>query len=49
MTFESINKEISQKKFQPIYFLFGEEDYYIDKIEQQILEKALEPHEKDFN
>lgn len=49
MTFESINKEINQRKFQPIYFLFGEEDYYIDKIEQQILEKALEPHEKDFN
>lgn len=49
MTFDIIQKEISQKKFHPIYFLFGEETYYIDLLERHILEKALEPHEKDFN
>lgn len=49
MTFDAIYKEVSQKKYQPIYFLCGEEVYYIDLIEQKILETALEPHEKDFN
>jgi len=49
MTFDSVFKEITQKKFQPIYFLCGEEIYYIDVLEQKILAEALEPHEKDFN
>jgi DNA polymerase-3 subunit delta len=49
MTFDTIIADITRKKFQPIYFLFGEEAYYIDLIEQHILETALAPHEKDFN
>jgi len=29
--------------------LYGEERYFIDKLQETLLENALEPHEKDFN
>ena len=48
-TFDSIWKDLQAKKFAPIYFLCGEESYYIDIVEDFISTNALEPHEKDFN
>jgi len=45
----SIIKQIEAKQFEPIYFLHGEEAYYIDAITDAILKHALEDHEKDFN
>lgn len=48
-TLESIWKNLQTKKFEPVYFLCGEESYYIDLIEDFISNNALEPHEKDFN
>lgn len=49
MKHASIIKEIQSKKFEKIYFLHGEEPYYIDLITDAILENALEEHERDFN
>lgn len=49
VTLESIWKDLQAKKFAPVYFLCGEEPYYIDLIEDFIAVNALEPHEKDFN
>lgn len=48
-TLESIWKDLHSKKYAPVYFLCGEESYYIDLIESVISEQVLEPHEKDFN
>lgn len=48
-TFDSIWKNLKAKKFEPVYFLCGEEPYYIDLIDEYIAENALAPHEKDFN
>ncbi|MFM2284006.1 MAG: hypothetical protein RL222_1510 [Bacteroidota bacterium] len=48
-TFDSIRKNILAGKFEPVYFLCGEEPYYLDILEQLIDENALAPHEKDFN
>lgn len=45
----SIIKDIKAKKFEKIYFLHGEEAYYIDAITDAIVENALEEHERDFN
>jgi DNA polymerase-3 subunit delta len=42
-------KNIKEKKFEKIYFLHGEEPYYIDEIADAALENALEEHERDFN
>ncbi|MBK8888457.1 MAG: hypothetical protein IPN46_18755 [Saprospiraceae bacterium] len=32
MTFDQIIKEIKGGKYSPVYFLHGEEPFYIDKI-----------------
>ncbi|MBK9329419.1 MAG: DNA polymerase III subunit delta [Sphingobacteriales bacterium] len=48
-TLDTIWKNLQAKKFDPVYFLCGEESYYIDLIENFISDNALEPHEKDFN
>ncbi len=44
-----IIKDLREKKFSPLYFLHGEESYYIDKVSQTIQEMCLEEHERDFN
>jgi len=44
-----IIKQIESKQFEKIYFLHGEEAYYIDAITDAILKHALEDHERDFN
>lgn len=44
-----IIKNINAGKFEKIYFLHGEEPYYIDLIADAIEDKALEEHERDFN
>jgi DNA polymerase-3 subunit delta len=49
MTFDHILKELKAGKFAPIYFLSGEEIYYIHKIADYIEQHALEPAQKDFN
>lgn len=48
-TYEQIIKDLKQKKYQPIYFLCGEEPYYIDKISDYIENNVLDEAEKSFN
>lgn len=47
--FEDILKDLRNKKFAPIYFLMGEEAYFIDQISDYIEKNALTPEEKEFN
>ena len=49
MTYEEIAKDIKNGKFVPVYLLMGEEDYYIDRIADYIVEKALNENEREFN
>ena len=42
-------KDIRNKKFEKMYFLHGEEAYFIDLITDAIIDHALEEHERDFN
>lgn len=49
MTFESILLDLKNKKYSPIYFLMGEESYFIDKITDYIAHHVLSETEKDFN
>ena len=47
-----INQIVSDIKsgiYKPIYFLMGEESYYIDKISDFIEETVLDEAEKGFN
>ena len=46
---EEILRDIANRKFAPIYFLHGEESFFIDKIEDTIEKHALSEGEKGFN
>lgn len=48
-TFDTILSDLKKKIYQPIYFLFGEEQYYIDKISDYIEKNVLTDAEKSFN
>ncbi len=45
----NIASDIKNKKLKPIYFLFGDEPYYIDKISDLIAQNVLTEEEKSFN
>ena len=47
--YDAIVRDINAGKYAPVYFLMGEEDYYIDRLSEYIVEKALTEEEKDFN
>lgn len=47
--YRTILSEISEKKFKPVYFLQGEEPYYIDLISNYMIEHVLEEEQRDFN
>lgn len=49
MTFEDILGDLKKKVFKPVYFLQGEEPYFIDVISDYIEENALSEDEKAFN
>jgi len=49
MTYNQIIKDLENKTFKPIYFLHGEEPYYIDKITNYIVNNVLTESEKSFN
>ena len=49
MTFENIISDLKNKIYYPIYFLSGEEPYYIDEISDYIENNVLNETEKEFN
>ena len=49
ITCEDILKELRAKQYRPIYYLMGEEPYYIDVIADYIADHVLTETEKDFN
>ncbi|HRY97536.1 MAG TPA: DNA polymerase III subunit delta [Bacteroidales bacterium] len=49
MTFDQIITDLRNKIYHPVYFLMGEESYYIDVISDIIEEEVLSPAEKGFN
>lgn len=49
MTFDQIITNIRNKVYSPIYFLMGEEPYFIDTISDLLEENVLEPMYKEFN
>ena len=49
VTFEEIMSDLKNRIYKPVYFLAGEEPYYIDIIASYIEEKVLPEAEKAFN
>ena len=49
VTYEEIISDLKKRIFKPVYFLAGEEPYYIDLITEHIQEKVLAEDQKAFN
>jgi DNA polymerase III subunit delta len=49
MEFEQIKRDIKNKIFHPVYFLTGDEPYFIDQISKLIESSVLSTAEKEFN
>jgi DNA polymerase-3 subunit delta len=49
MDFDKLMNDLKQGKYMPVYFLMGEEGYYIDKISNYLTAHVLKEEEKAFN
>ena len=49
ISYDQILTNLKQKKYAPIYFLMGEEPYYIDVISDYIQKNVLDETEKEFD
>lgn len=49
MNYKEIITSISKKDLKPIYFLMGDEPYYIDKISNEFSKKVLSTEQQEFN
>ena len=47
--FNEILKNLEKKQYQPVYFLTGEEPYFIDQVANYITQNVLSTSERDFN
>jgi DNA polymerase-3 subunit delta len=49
MTSREIIQGLTKKNYKPIYFLMGDEPYFIDEVSDFISDRVLAEHERDFN
>src|SRR3954468_15249160 len=49
MSYDKIIRELKTKVYYPVYFLCGDEPYYIDLISDYIEKNVLNESEKEFN
>ncbi len=49
LTFEQLIEELKKQIYKPVYFLMGEEPYFIDAVSDYIEENVLNEGEKSFN
>lgn len=49
VTFDSVMSALKKREFKPLYYLMGDESYYIDKIADWIADNVLQPEDRDFN
>lgn len=48
-TYEVILREIKERRFRPVYYLMGEEPYYIDQLANRFATEVLSESEQEFN
>ena len=48
-TYDDILRDLKAQKIAPVYYLMGEEDYYIDRLSDAIVDAVLAKEERDFN
>lgn len=47
--YEELSTSFRHGKFAPLYLLYGEERYFVDRLQALALEKVVAPDERDFN
>lgn len=48
-SYDNLATAFRHQNFDPLYFLFGEETFLIDELQEILVEEALEPSQRDFN
>ena len=48
-TYEEIARDLKNRIYKTVYYLMGEESYYIDRISEYIAQTVLNENEKEFN
>lgn len=46
---QQIKSQIQKKQFAPVYYLHGEESFFLDQIASLLDKEVLQPHETSFN
>lgn len=49
MSYQQLIQQVKKGQFQPIYFLAGEETFFIDQVEKAILQNAFPAGGEEFN
>ena len=49
ISYEEIARDLKNRVYKPVYYLMGEESYYIDRISDYIAQTVLTDEEKEFN
>ena len=47
--FKQIENDIKSKNFSPIYLFMGEEELFIDKLTDLIIDNSISKTEREFN
>lgn len=47
--YNTLLKEIKERKFKPVYIFCGEETYFADELVSTLIQTVLKPEERDFN
>ena len=48
-TAEDVVRDVRAGRVAPVYYLMGEEDYYINELGEFLTNTLLKPEERDFN
>ena len=49
MTYQNIIKDIAKGNYKPVYFLHGEEPYFIDLVENFAITNIIDKSARDFD
>ena len=49
VTHEMIVRDVRAGNVRPVYYLMGEEGYYIDHLVDFLVDSLLQPQDRDFN
>lgn len=48
-SYDDLQRALARGELAPVYYLYGSEEILKDESTRAIIDKALEPHERDFN